>query len=169
MKLMSIGMIAVLFAGGAAFASDEIEVRSLEEGAPPAEGRIEQLEWLAGYWVGEGLGGKAVEMVAPAHGGQIMAVFRHDNADGSPHFYEFYTFAEVGNSLTLRIKHFTPDMIAWETKEEYVEFPLVAVEEDAVYFDGLTFALTGEDEMGSAVIIDGYGIARFHYRAAALE
>ncbi|MEM9619454.1 MAG: DUF6265 family protein [Pseudomonadota bacterium] len=169
MKLLSIGLIAALLAGGGALASEAIEVRSLQEGAPTATGNIEQLGWLTGYWEGEGLGGKAVEMVAPAEGGQMMGAFRHDNADGGPNFYEFYLFAEIEDSLVLRIKHFTPDLIGWEEKAEFVEFPLVAVEKDAVYFDGVSFVLTGEGKMQSAVKIDGQGVFQFRYRAAKLE
>lgn len=169
MKLLSIGLIAALLADGGALASEDIEVRSLQEGALAATGNIEQLGWLTGYWEGEGLGGKAVEMIAPAESGQMMGAFRHDGGDGGPKFYEFYLFAESEESLVLRIKHFTPDLIGWEEKAEFVEFPLVAVEKEAVYFDGVSFVLTGEGEMQSAVKIDGQGVFQFRYRAVPLE
>lgn len=170
MKLLNtLILISCLMSGGVAIAGDKVEVKSLEEGGVSPLARIEALSWLSGYWEGEGLEGYAVEVIAPPAGGQMMGAFYHRKKDGPLNFYEFYTFAEIGDTLVLRIKHFSPDLIGWEEKGDFVEFPLVAVEENAVYFDGLTFALTGDDAMQSAVDISEQGIAYFHYQRGALE
>ena len=65
--------------------------------------------------------------------------------DGKADLYEFVMMAEVGGSLEYRVRHFNPDMTAWEDKTTFVRFPLVAVEKDAWYFDGYTLKRTGPD------------------------
>lgn len=170
MKLLSTLAVVICFwSGGVAHAGDNVEVRSLSEGAVSPPARIEALSWLTGYWEGEGLDGDAVEIIAPPAGGQMMGAFYHKKKDGAVNFYEFYTFAEVGDTLALRIKHFTPALVGWEEKDAFVEFPLVAVEERAVYFDGLTFAMTGDEEMRSAVNVSEQGIVYFKFRRGTLE
>lgn len=170
MKLPStLAMVFSVWAGGVAQADDRVVVRSLDEGASSPPAQIEALSWMIGFWEGEGLDGDAVELIAPPAGGQMMGSFYHLKEDGAVNFYEFYTFAEVGDTLVLRIKHFTPALVGWEAKDDFVEFPLVAVEENAVYFDGLTFAMTGPDELRSAVNVSEQGVAYFRYRRSALE
>jgi len=151
--------LSVLF--GQSVLAAEPDVRSLGEGAisPPAV--IEDIAWLAGYWSGEGLGGIAEEVIAPPAGNQMMGMFRAVGGDNDLKFYEFYLFVEREGSLALRIKHFTPALHGWETKDEYEEFALVAIEGSAVYFDGLTYALTGPDELSAAVRVEGQGILSF--------
>ncbi|GJL94656.1 MAG: hypothetical protein DHS20C05_10610 [Hyphococcus sp.] len=153
----------------AALAEEKIGVRSLGEDENSPSAKVEQLAWLVGYWEGEGLGGKVAEVVAPPAGGQMMGAFYSLKSEGDLSFYEFYVFAEVEDTLILRIKHFTSDFVGWEEKDKFVEFPLVAVEDNAVYFDGLTFAKTGPGEMRSAVNIGGQGTAYFTYERKELE
>lgn len=169
MRVLAIILAAIATFAGAAAEEASVEVRSLGEGeaSPPAS--IDDLSWLVGRWEGAGLGGRSEEFIAPPLDGQMMGMFRQTNADGSLKFYEFYLFAEVEGSLELRIKHFSPDFAGWEEKDGYVAFPLVAVESQAVYFDGLTFKMTGPDEMRSAVMIDDQGKAEFVYERAAGE
>ncbi len=88
----------------------------------------------------------AEDIISPAGAGQMMGMFRHFKADGSINFYEFYVFAEHEGSLIQRLKHFSPQLSGWEEKDEFVAFPLVAIEDDAAYFDGLSYVL-GEDGM----------------------
>ena len=64
------------------------------------------------------------------------------------------TIVQVGASLEYRLKHFNPDLTGWEEKGQVVRFPLVAVEKDAWYFDGLTVRRDGPDGMVGAVRID---------------
>ena len=95
-------------------AGEPVAVRGLEDGAARPNASIEDIAWLAGRWVGEGLGGTAEDVIAPASGGQMMGMFRHSKADGSINIYEFYLFAEMDNSLTVRLKHFSPMLSSWE-------------------------------------------------------
>lgn len=162
MKRLIAGFAFAAAMTGAAWGG-EVEVRTLAKGARPPAAAIEDIAWLAGRWVGEGLGGVSEEVIAPPMAGQMMGMFRQTKADGSLMFYEFYQFAEEAGSLVLRIKHFNPDFTGWEEKDGYVEFPLVAAEHGAVYFDGLTFALDGENGLRAAVTIGEEGRADFRY------
>jgi len=157
-----------IFIASATQAKDGVDVRSLADGETAPSAMLDDIRWLAGYWVGEGLGGQSADLIAPPAGGQMMGAFRQLKTDGAPHFYEFYLFAEENDSIVLRLKHFTPEMIGWEEKAEYVEFPLVSIEERAVYFDGVTFAMTSELEMQAAAMVEGQGVIRFNYARAVL-
>jgi len=167
MKVRYLLLCLMLICGPDAGASEEpVAVRSLEEGFAQPTATIEDIAWLAGRWVGEGLGGTAEDVIAPASGGQMMGMFRHSKADGSVNFYEFYLFAEKDGSLTVRLKHFSPVLAGWEEKAEFVEFPLVAIEERAAYFDGLTYVRDNADRLTVGVRLDESQFAYFHYRKA---
>jgi hypothetical protein len=139
---------------------------SLEEGAVPAAAKIEDISWLEGRWVGEGFGGAAEDVIAPAADGQMMGMFRHLKPDGSINFYEFYVFAEEEGSITQRLKHFSPMLSGWEEKDEFVEFPLVTIEGGAAFFDGMTYKLDENGMLTVAVRVSEGQVAVFHYRKA---
>ena len=156
-------IFAILAASPGVGAEETIEVRSLGEDEQSPSATLADLDWLIGHWKGEGLGGVSEEIIAPAADGQMMGMFRQSDAAGKLKFYEFYLFAETENSITLRLKHFTPALHGWEEKKDYVEFPLVSLGEDAVYFDGLTYKRAGANSLSSAVNIDGQGVIEFRF------
>lgn len=108
---------------------------------PPAG--IEDLAWMAGRWTGEGFGGQLEETWNPPMGGAMAATFRLVNEE-KPSFYEICLIAPEGNSLIYKVKHFNPDLTAWEEKAEMVRFPLVKLEPGKVWFEGLTLVLEGD-------------------------
>ncbi|PQA89045.1 DUF6265 family protein [Hyphococcus luteus] len=163
MRFIIMIFAAVFMVASAGAEEAKIEIKSLSEDAASPHASIDELSWLIGHWKGEGLGGKSEEFISPPVDGQMMGMFRQATADGALMFYEFYLFAEHEGSLVLQIKHFNPDFTGWEEKDDYEEFPLVALEENAVYFDGLTFALEGEDVLRSAVSLDETSRADFRY------
>jgi hypothetical protein len=118
----------------------------LAEGQKPPAATIQDMAWFAGRWVGEGMGGNNEEHWGPPNGGIMLGTFRHDGKDGKPVFYEFMTLTERDGTISLRLKHFNPDMTGWEEKAKFVEFKLVAKKDGAVYFEGLTFVPKGKDE-----------------------
>lgn len=167
MRVRQLLLILFFLSGWSAAGADggiTVLSRTADEAAPAAS--IDDIAWLAGRWVGEGLGGAAEDLIAPASGGQMMGMFRHSKADGSINFYEFYVIAENDGSLTLRLKHFSPVLGGWEEKDEFVEFPLVAIEENAAYFDGLSYRLDEVDSLTVGVRIETDRIAVFEYRRA---
>ena len=120
---------------------------------------INDLAWLAGSWEGEAFGGTVEEMWTLPTAGTIVGVFK-GVTDGSVMFYEIEWIAEEEGSLTLKLKHFHPDFTGWEEREEMVEFPLVRLTHDAVYFDGLTFRRVGQDGLVAYVALRQDGQVR---------
>ncbi len=117
-------------------------IKRLASGSERPAARASDLDWLAGQWQGEGLGGQCEESWLPAVGGTLIGSFRLAD-DGVPVFYEFLAITEDAGSLTFRVKHFNPDMTGWEEKDETMDFLLVEVGENEAYFDGLTLRRTG--------------------------
>lgn len=115
----------------------------LGEGTKQAAASIGEMEWLAGRWIGEGLGGVSEEVWSSPRGGVMMGMYRLIK-DGQPVFYEFITLVESGGSLVMRIKHFHADMKAWEEKEKTVDFPYLGTRDGAFFFSGLTFKPEGK-------------------------
>ena len=139
------GFLALLaFALAGALPAAAQQTRVAVPGAPPPAARLADLAWLEGSWVGDGFGAKLSETYGAPAGGQMAGHFGAVK-DGKADFYEFLMMAEVDGSLEYRVRHFNPDMTAWEDKATFVRFPLVAVEKDVWYFDGYTLKRTGPD------------------------
>jgi hypothetical protein len=117
-----------------------------------AAARVADLAWIVGTWEGKGIdNGQATEVYSAAADGQLLGHFRQLKPDGSIHFYEIITIAEVGQSLEYRVKHFDADLSAWEEKGDVVRFPLIAVERNVWFFNGLTIRRDGQDAMAIVV------------------
>jgi hypothetical protein len=105
---------------------------------------INDYAWLAGSWTGDGFGGTSEEVWSqPSADGTMMGVYRHHKGDGSLNFYEFLVLDSTG----LRLKHFTPDLVGWETKEKFVTFELIAFTENKIELKGLVFERTSDSTM----------------------
>ena len=112
--------------------------------AAQAPATIDSASWLAGRWVGEGLGGHVEESWAPAAGGQMVGHFQLARA-GKPVFYELMLLDAQPAGLRLRVKHFNPDFTAWEAKAAWHSFEPLSTEPDLLKFKGLTLARTGDE------------------------
>lgn len=145
LRTTSIAILMVLFAGPYA-------AQASAQRGTAADDPLEAMSWLAGHWVGDGLGGWNEELWSPPSGGSMMGVYRHIR-DGRVVFYEFITLTMHGDTLVKAIKHFDPDMRGWEEPTESVRFPLLRVEPDAVYFDGVTYRRDGPDRMEITVML----------------
>jgi len=135
-----------------AMAAHAQETRTTTPGAAPPPARVEDLAWLQGQWEGPGLAGPATEVYSPPAGGLIVGHFRQLR-DDRVWFFEIMTIVQVGPSLEYRLRHFNEDLTGWEEKGTVLKFPLVAVERDVWYFDGLTIRRDGPDGMIGAVRI----------------
>jgi Domain of unknown function (DUF6265) len=144
MRIATLYLI-VLAAAGFAHAADR-ETRSLADDATSPPATLADVAWIAGRWVGEGFDAKVEEVLSPPQGDAMIGHFRMTNESGVV-FYELLQVREEGGSLVYRVKHFHPDLRGWEEKDAAVDFPLVAIEADRIYFDGLTIARTGPDEI----------------------
>jgi hypothetical protein len=107
---------------------------------------IADMAWLAGHWVGEGLGGLIEEVWSPPRNGVMIGMFRLVR-DGKPVFYELLTLAEEKGSLMIRLKHFNADLTGWEEKDKTIDFPFITKADGVVHFDGLAWRPEGEDAM----------------------
>ena len=128
------------------------QTRVLAAGARSPAAKISDLGWLVGQWTGEGFGATLYETYSAPIGGQMPGHF-YVAKDGKPSLYEFVMIAEVGDSIEYRVRHFNPDMTAWEDKAHFIRFPLVAFDRDNWYFEGLTIRRTGPDTAEHVVLI----------------
>ena len=123
-------------------------------GSPTAS--LTDISWIEGHWRGEAFGGIAEEIWGPPLGNSMMCVFKLV-VDGDIIFYEIETISEENNSLILRLKHFNKHLKGWEEKNETIDFKLVKVDADKVYFDGFTFEKISKDEINMYVVIEDMG------------
>lgn len=94
---------------------------------------VEDLDWMVGRWVGEGLGGAIEEVFLPPAGGAMPCTFRLMSDDGSEvKFYEFILFENTEEGVQILLHHFSPGMKRWE--DEPVAFDLVELDAQSVLF-----------------------------------
>lgn len=139
---------------------------SLDSLAGSPRASLDDIAWIQGHWQGEAMGGIMEEIWSSPLGGSMMGAFRLI-VDDEVRFYEFVTISEEDNSLMLRLKHFHSDLKGWEEKDETVDFPLVKITENKVYFDGFTIEKVSDNEMNVYVIIgskDNRQEAKFRYK-----
>ncbi len=138
----------------------------LDADTESAPAKLSDLKWLVGYWRGSGLGAEADENWAPAAGGNMAGTMRLFK-NGKLSFSEYMLIEPLGDSLTLRLKHFNSDFSGWEEKDKFVEFRLIKIEGQTTWFDGLTYRLHG-DELHAIVAMKqrdgGYREGVFEYR-----
>lgn len=125
---------------------------TLDSHAGSPDASLADIAWLQGHWQGEAMGGITEEIWSPPLGGSMMCAFRLI-VDDEVRFYEIVTISEEENSLIMRLKHFHSDLKGWEEKDETVDFPLVKVTGDRIYFDGFTFEKISGDEMNVYVVV----------------
>jgi hypothetical protein len=113
------------------------QVRQLEADQSPGKGKVEDLSWIIGYWTGPGLGGECEEVWMPAVDGHMVGTFRFW-MQGELVFSEFMNLVQEGESVSMKLKHFNPDLSGWEEKEEWTTFRLIELGENKVWFHGLT-------------------------------
>ena len=67
----------------------------------------------------------------------------------------------------MQLKHFHGDLKGWEKKDETVDFKLVKLEKDMVFFEGLTMERVNENQIRVYVLVDAEGKSEevlFEYR-----
>lgn len=113
---------------------------------------LQDLSWISGYWRGEAFGGITEEIWSDPLGNSMMFSFKLV-VDNKVKFYELGGVTEIDNTLLLQLKHFDGDFKGWEKKEETVDFKLVKVEKNRVYFDEFTFERISATEINLYVTI----------------
>ena len=166
----------VLLIGTPLSAQEALETRILPAETESPDGDINNLGWMVGSWQGEGVGGaRAMESWTAPVGGTMVGTFIQTKNDGTINFTELMLVRSVEGSLEMALKHFNPDMTGWEEKDEVERFRLVALEECAVFFQGLTVRCADREKPGEGLVVavragkDKAGNVRefvFRYRAA---
>jgi hypothetical protein len=134
------------------------QVRTLEKDQTPGKGKVEDLSWIEGVWVGTGLGGDCEEVWMPAVDGHMIGTFRFWE-DGKLVFSEFMNIVQEGETFSMKLKHFNPDLSPWEEKDKWTTFRLVEIGENFVSFSGLTMQRIG-DEMILQLALTENGVRR---------
>ena len=146
-------LAAALLAASPALAQ---ETRTLDAGAKSPPAKIEQFAWLTGTWRGEAMGAPAMEVYSSPEIGQIAGHFMLQDGKGGVRVYELQQFKPVDGSVVYRLRHLNYDLTGWEDATgKALEFPLVAIEGDAFYFNGLTIKREGKDKMTIWIKIQG--------------
>jgi hypothetical protein len=137
---------------------------TLSEGEERPQATIDDAAWLAGSWTGTAFGKRFEEHWNPPSAGTMVGLFKLMDDDGVS-FYEILLLTVDEGSLSLKVKHFSPDFTAWEEKGDYVDFRLVKIEEDALHFAGISFYRRDENNIdGYIVMKNGEEIAEHHLK-----
>jgi len=147
-------IVSLILAAGPAVAQEPApETRIGEEGfeSPPAT--LDQMDWLAGQWLGEGIrGAPAMESWLPPTGGTMVGTFVQETAEGDIMFTEHMYLMQEDGSLALKVKHFNADFTGWEEKDDMLTFRLVALEPCAAYFNALTLRCADKEKPGEGLV-----------------
>ncbi len=148
MKNLTLTFVFLLLICGMASAQTQVSPNILQwdESSPRPQATLQDAAWIVGQWTGEGLDGTCEEIWAPAYNNHMVGTFRMIKTEKFK-FFAFADIAEVDNTLSMRVKHFTYDLKGWENKEGYKEFRLVKVAKNKLYFDGLTMVRIGDNQM----------------------
>lgn len=119
-------------------------IRLKVPGQKPPIASLADMGWLQGHWVGQMPEGPVEHYTMSPMFGHMPAFVRATDRNGVI-FYEISLIAEVGGSLTVRVKHFTSALAGGEAQNAYVDRPLVARDATNLYFDGVTYSRTGPD------------------------
>ncbi len=148
MMKFGLAFLVLLVSAGRAFAQSQYleHTYRLDAAANRPAATLADVDWLVGSWVGEAFGGEVEEVWNPPSAGSMVGMFK-TTKDGKVGLYELELIVEEEGSLDFKVKHFGPDFHAWEEKEDYVSFPLVKIEDNAIHFSGISFYRIDENRI----------------------
>lgn len=162
MRLTLLAVLMLIWAGVADAQTKRTEhTFKLDDPAARPTATLADASWLVGSWSGPAFGAMAEEVWNPPSAGSMVGMFKVYK-DDTVIFYELIILVEEEGSLSLKVKHFNADFTAWETKEDYVNFRLVSVEEDALHFTGLSFYRITDDELHVYIALTDNGETTEH-------
>lgn len=139
---------------------------TLVENADSPAATLDQVSWIQGHYIGQAFGGKTEEIWSPPSGDSMMFVFKL-TVDNKTVFYEVGGIRQIDDTLLMQLKHFGNDFKGWEEKDDTVDFKLVKIENDKVYFDGMTFEKVSDSEINVYVVLSENGKeeeVKFNYK-----
>ena len=127
----------------------------LAEGEQPPEATLEDAQWLVGSWAGTAFGKRFEEVWNPPSAGSMVGMFKLFGDDGVA-MYELMVITVENGTLSLKIRHFSPDFTAWEDKDEDVTLRLAKKEDDALHFGIISFYRRDDNRIDAYVLfMDG--------------
>ena len=124
----------------------------LAEGETPPVATLEDASWLVGSWTGSAFGSQFEQVWSAPSAGSMVGTFKLMN-EGQVVFYEILLLTVDNGVLSLKVKHFTPEFVAWEEKADFVDFRLVDFSEGELHFKGLSFYRRGDDRMDAYIVM----------------
>lgn len=125
----------------------------LKEGQTSPNATLQDVSWIQGHWTGNELGGTVEEVWTAPLGDSMMGSFKLvSGKNNKVGFYEIMILRQVEETILMQLKHFNGDLKGWEEKNETVDFKLLKVTPNKVFFDGLTFEKVDKNHMNVYVI-----------------
>jgi hypothetical protein len=152
MKTIIASLAATLLFSACAHAQSTHPIQPAATPSAEQQAAIESANWLAGRWIGEGLGGQLEETWSTPASGQMVGHFRLVR-EGSVVFYEIMLLDVVDGGMRMRVKHFNPDFVGWEERDGWHAFDPVSANAEGLSFDGLTLRRFGEDRLEIRLMI----------------
>jgi len=100
-----------------------------------APGRLADLAWMAGHWIDESGGSLSEEIWAAPAADCMIGMWRYAS-EGKPRLFELLAIVQEDGGPVLRIRHFSPALVAREEKDTPVVLPLVKLEGRQAVFEG---------------------------------
>lgn len=158
-----------------------VPLRAEETTAAPTL-TVSDLAWLAGQWQGELNGALIEEHWSTPAGGVIMGMFRwvkpaeegaREGANRIALYELFVLEPDDEGQPVLRLRHFSPGLVAWEEKDAPMELRLVEAGPNRALFQKqggdeavrLEYSRPEPDEL-LAILVDGGKRTEFQYRQA---
>ncbi len=95
---------------------------------------LSDLQFIVGSRYGERDSAQIEEHWTPAVGNSMLGAFKmHKN--GKDVFYEFLTIEETDTAVTMRLRHFSYGLIAWEEKDFAYQYKLIEVKPNYAVFE----------------------------------
>jgi hypothetical protein len=141
-RILIVPMLVAAALMHGAYGADAPEVLRAQDIGEPARTSLDVFDWLVGQWQGTGLEGQIEEVWTGPVGNQMLGMFRL-SVDDEVKIYELMTLVDEQGKVTLKVKHFGPDLTAWEDRGEYAQFELLRFSTELFQFDGLTLTHDG--------------------------
>ena len=147
--LKKIILLFVFFVTSIGFSQNTLQYND-EKGSPSAT--LEDVKWLAGNWKGTSPFGVCQENWDEPSGKTMMFCFKLLN-DNKVSFYEFGQIIEKEKTILMQIRHFSGDLKPWEESTPET-FKFIKIENNRIYFDGLTYEKIGKTSMNVYVYLE---------------
>ena len=148
-------LLGVMASAGAVHGAERMTDHTyrLADGETPPSATLDDAAWLVGSWQCEAFGERCEEAWNAPSAGSMVGLFKLFDDEEGVRFYELLLLTVDDGTLVMKVKHFNADFSAWEEKADYVSFPLVAIEPDALHFRGLSFYRRGPDAMDAWLVL----------------